>query len=125
MCLVSRTNALVVKKHKVYTCDLTDPGFQHERLVTGKRMSGRHDTGYIERLHLMKMGHFEVVFSVEVNAVDSDRAAVEIKASNAKNWETKTMLQMFSSVSAKLCHGTIIKDQLERVEVKSLSNIAL
>ena len=62
-------------------------------------------------------------FSAEVDAVDADLAAVEVKISNAKNWGTKTMFQMISSGSSKICHGIREKEQIPRADIRSLSDI--
>ena len=85
VCRVPHTNAVIVKKHKVYTCDLTAPGFQFECLVTGNNMENPHNTSFVEHLQLMEIGNFRVLFSAQVDAVDANLAAVEVKISNTRN----------------------------------------
>jgi hypothetical protein len=123
-CKVPHTNAIIVKKHKVYSQDYADLGFQFERLVTGKGMADRHNPMAVEHLQVIQMRGFQVLFSAETDAVDETDSVVEIKASNPKMWGTKTMFQMISSGSTKVCIGTKSQGTLTRVAVKSLRDVA-
>ena len=86
-------------------------------------MERTHNTSFVDHLQLMEMGNDRVLFSAEVDAVDADLAAVEAKIQNARNWGTKTMFQMISSGSSKICHGIRVKEQITRVDIRSLSDI--
>lgn len=145
-CKVPHTNAIIIKKHKVYEQDYADVGFQFERLVTGNGMADAHDTMAVEHLQVVQMREFKVLFSAEADAVDVNgninihgdefddtnntmhdmrsSSVVEIKASNPRNWGTKTMFQMISSGSTKLCIGTKTKGILTGVAVQPLRNVA-
>lgn len=123
-CKVPHTNAIIVKKHKVYAQDFADLGFQFERLVTGKGLADRHDLMAVEHLQVVQMRGFQVLFSAETDAVDEADSVVEIKASNPKMWGTKTMFQMISSGSTKLCIGTKSQGTLTKVAVQCLRDVA-
>lgn len=127
VCQVPHTTVIIVKKYKVYESNLADVGFQFERLVTGKDMKDRHDTQQVEHLQVVQVQDYRVLFSAEVDAVDpSNNSAVEIKASHPKNWGTKTMFQMISSGSCKLCTGTKGKGgkTLTGIKLQSLRKVA-
>jgi hypothetical protein len=123
-CKVPHTNAIIVKKHKVYSQDYADLGFQFERLVTGKGLADQHNPMAVEHLQVIQMRGFRVLFSAETDAVDETDSVVEIKASNPKMWGTKTMFQMISSGSTNICIGTKSQGTLTRVVVKSLRDVA-
>jgi hypothetical protein len=123
-CMVPHTNAIIVKKHKVYSQDYADLGFQFERLVTGKGLADQHNPMAVEHLQVIQMRGFRVLFSAETDAVDETDSVVEIKASNPKMWGTKTMFQMISSGSTNICIGTKSQGTLTRVVVKSLRDVA-
>ena len=140
VCWVPHTNAIILKKHKVYPQEFADVGFQFERLVTGQEMSARHDMTQIEHLQLMDINDkFKILFSAELDAILKDeqpqaeqqqaeqQQRVEIKASNPKHWGTKTMFQMISSGSSHLCHGRKGKGTpptLTNVELLSLETVS-
>ena len=73
----------------------------------------------------MKVGNKIVFFRAEVDAVDENGAAIEIKASNPRYWGTKVMFQMISSGSSKLCHGEKSRGTLTRVTLRSLTSVAV
>jgi hypothetical protein len=123
-CKVPHTNAIVVKKHKIYNADYADMGFQFERLVTGFQLADRHNPMAVEHLQVIQMRGFQVLFSAEADAVDESETVVEIKASNPKMWGSKTMFQMISSGSTKLCVGTKSQGTLTRVAYQSLRDVA-
>lgn len=125
VCQVPHTNAVIVKKHQVYQQDYSELGFQFERLVTGKGMSDRHDTQQIEHLQVIQVDKYQVLFSAELDAVDSsDGSYVEVKTSNPKYWGTKLMFQMISSGSTKLCSGAKGKGELTGVKLQPLRELA-
>jgi hypothetical protein len=123
VCKVPHTNAIIVKKHKVYTKDFADLGFQFERLVTGKGLADRHNLMEVEHLQVIQMRDFQVLFSAEADAVDDTDSVVEIKASQKKG--SKTMFQMISSGSTKLCFGTKSRGALTKVVVQRLRDVAV
>lgn len=117
-------NTILVVKRKEYVQNLSDVGFQFERLVTGKRMEDRLPVEFTEHMHLMKVdGRYNVLFRAETDAV-KDGEPIEVKASNPRYWGTKVMFQMISSGSPKLCHGVKGRGTLTRVDLKDLSDVS-
>eukprot|EP00956_Cyclotella_meneghiniana_P002474 scaffold2841_cov74-Cyclotella_meneghiniana.AAC.10 len=108
------------KEEKSYTKDLSDIGFQFERYVTGGSMMDTKDTRSVEHIHTMKVGNKIVFFRAEVDAVDENGAAIEIKASNPRS----KMISSGSS-SSKLCHGEKSRGTLTRVTLTSLTSVAV
>ena len=85
VCKVPHTNAIIVKKHKVYSQDYAALGFQFERrLVTGKGLADQHNPMTVEHLQVIQMRGSQVLFSADTDAVDETDSVVEIKASNPK-----------------------------------------
>jgi hypothetical protein len=123
-CKVPHTNAIAIKKHKEYAADYADVGFQFERLVTGAGLADRHNPMAVEHLQVIQMRGFKVLFSAEADAVDESDTVVEIKASNQKMWGSKTMFQMISSGSTKVCAGTKSQGILTKVAIQSLRDVA-
>jgi len=95
-------NVIFFVKSSEYVQDHACHGFQFERLVTGERMSGKHDSTKHENLQVLKIGDFTVLFSADVDAVDSRGELVEIKSGNPRYFGSKVMLQMISSGSTSL-----------------------
>jgi hypothetical protein len=137
------TKTIMVVKNKDYLKNLSDVGFQFERLVTGRPMDdAMSDCSCVEHLHLMNIGSYRVFFRAETDAIlssqdendnnddenededDDDGCPVEIKASNPRYWGTKVMFQMISSGSTKLCHGAKGRGKLIGVEIQSLQQVA-
>jgi len=121
---VPGTKCILVAKKKGYTQNLADVGFQFERYVTGGRMMDTSNLKKVEHIHLMKVGNKTVLFRAEVDAIDGNGSAVEIKASNPRYWGTKVMFQIISSGSPKLCHGVKSRGVLTDVSLKSLSKVS-
>ena len=117
------TKTICVSKSKRYTQNQADPGFQFERLMTGKGMSERSDWKSTEHIHIMKVDEFNVLFMAEVDAMDEKRP-VEIKASNPRYWGTKVMFQMISNGSPTLCHGIKRFGQLADIELLTLEEVS-
>jgi hypothetical protein len=118
------TKTIMVVKNKDYTKNLSDVGFQFERLMTGRSMADADsDCSCVEHLHLMNIGSHRVFFRAETDAILDD-SPVEIKASNPRYWGTKVMFQMISSGSTKLCHGAKGRGNLIGVEIQSLQQVA-
>ena len=102
---VPGTKCIFVSNKSSHTKDLSNIGFQFERLVTGGRMEYVSDIKTAEHVHTMKIGGRRVLFRAEVDAIDDKNMPVEIKVS-PKTWTTSVMLQMISSGSTTLCKGT-------------------
>eukprot|EP00934_Nitzschia_sp_Nitz4_P002644 Nitzschia sp. Nitz4//scaffold10_size219509//177264//178358//NITZ4_001455-RA/size219509-processed-gene-0.93-mRNA-1//1//CDS//3329533001//2634//frame0 len=123
--VIPGTKTIMVVKNKSYSRNLSDGGYQFERLVTGRKMSdASSDNTVTEHLHVMKVGSFRVLFSSECDAVMEDGTLVEIKASNPKYWGTKVMFQMISSASTKLCQGRKYRGSLTSVFKTPLRKVA-
>lgn len=117
------TKTIFVSKSKRYNQNQADPGFQFERLMTGKNMSDHSNWESVEHLHIMKVGKFTVLFMAEVDAMDG-KHPVEIKASNPRYWGTKVMFQMISSRSPTLCHGIKRYGQLIDIKLLTLEEVS-
>lgn len=87
-------------------------------------MADTNSTIQVEHMHTMKVGNKTILFRAEVDAIDADDSAIEIKASNPQYWGTKVMFQMISSGSSKLCHGEKYRGSLSRVTLRGLSSVA-
>lgn len=122
---VPGTKCILLAKRKDYVQNLADVGFQFERYVTGGSMMDTTNNKSVEHIHTMKIGQQTVLFRAEVDAMDADSSAVEVKASNPRYWGTKVMFQMISSGSLTLCHGEKSRGVLTRVALKSLSSVSL
>lgn len=128
------SKTILVSKNKDYVKNLSDVGFQFERLMTGRAMdAASSDWSTVEHLHVMNVGTFRVLFHAETDAVvteetdssDNDNdVPVEIKASNPRYWGTKVMFQMISNGSTKLCHGIKSRGSLQAVKIQSLYQVA-
>lgn len=120
-------NVITIKKHKIYTNQPMEYGFQFERFVTGKPMQEDSQSGstttFIEHLQVLQVGtHFKVLFSAEADAMYGDDP-VEIKVSSPRYWGTKVAFQMISSGSLYLCHGHREGTKLQKVTLFSLAQI--
>lgn len=119
---------ILVVKNKEYIQNLSDPGFQFERLVTGKPMKGESsDTvSSVEHIQIMDVSGHRVLFGAEADAVhyDNDHDPVEIKASNPRYWGTKVMFQMISNGSTSLCHGTKQRGSVTEISIRSLHDVS-
>lgn len=116
------TDCILVVKRKIYTQNLSDPGFQFERLMTGKDVPDAGTAGFVEHMQIMKVGDYNVLFRAESDAI-LHGSPVEIKASNPRYWGTKVMFQMISSGSTKLCHGEKSRGTVTRITLQSLSTV--
>ena len=117
------TDCILVSKRQVYTQDLSDHGFQFERLVTGKSVPDEGEVEFVEHMHLMKVGDYDVLFCAETDAIQHE-SPVEIKVSNPRYWGTKVMFQMISSGSTRLCHGEKSRGTVTRILMRNLSTVA-
>jgi hypothetical protein len=117
--LVPGTEKIMVVRHKMYIQDYSAPGFQFERLCTGHRFEDLHEEAFVNHMMVMQIGNYKVFFEAETDAVDSEGAGIEIKASNPRYWGSKNMFQMISSGFLTLFSG--IKKGEDLVDVNSLS----
>ena len=124
--LIPGFNTILVVRTKEYIQDLSQFGFQFERLVTGRLMEGKDtDTiSSVDHMHLMSVGKYRVFFCAETDATDEEGACIEIKASNPRYWGTKVMFQMISNGSTKLCHGVKSRGSLIEISLLSLEDVA-
>lgn len=124
---------IMVAKNKDYIKNLSDVGFQFERLMTGRPMEdASSDEASVEHLHVMNIGDggsssdsnkYRVLFRAETDAL-LEGNPVEIKASNPRYWKTNVMFQMISSGSTNICHGSKGRGSLTGVQVQSLQQVA-
>ena len=118
------TKTLLITKQKDYIKNISDVGFQFERLMTGRPMDDvLSDDASIEHMHVMNIGTHRVFFSAETDAM-MQNSPVEIKASNPRYWGTKVMFQMISSGSTNLCVGKKGRGALYGVEIQTLQQVA-
>lgn len=118
------TKCIMVANRKQYSKNLAQRGFQFERFATGKSMSDTSDTTTTDHIHTMQIGLKTVLFIAEVDAVDENLCPVEIKTSDPMNWGLKTLFQMISNGSAKLCHGEREHHGVKNITLKNLSDVA-
>ena len=144
-CMIPGTTTVLVAKRKSYQTNLSDVGFQFERFVTASQAPQSLSNVQInEHMQLMRVGNFHVFFTAEADAIrtinndtqtdhpSSDTTSstvtdihpVEIKALQPKQWGTKVMLQMISSGSPVLCHGSHQRGFFNNVELHSLSTVS-
>jgi len=116
--------SIMVVRSKKYMQDLSNVGFQFERLVTGEDMAAKAEFEYTDHIHEMMVGPYRVLFQAETDGV-YEGELVEVKASNPHWWDTHVMFQMISSGSTKLCHGVKQYGTLHSINLKSLSDVAL
>ena len=122
---IPEKHTIIVANRKPYNQNLSDIGYQFERLVTGKDMKARFSCiNIIEHLHVMKIGDYNVLFCAETDAVDENDRPVEVKTTNPRHWRTRVIFQMISNGSSSLCHGLRIERDLQGVEMHSLSSVA-
>jgi len=121
--LVPGTGIILVGKNDEYEINYSDPGFQFERLVTGKRIMERHDISCTKHLHVMEVSGYRILFAAEVDAVNENNTAIEITQGNPTYWGTKKAFQMISSGSILLYSGIKKEGKLVKVESKPLSHV--
>ncbi|GAX22979.1 hypothetical protein FisN_15Hu125 [Fistulifera solaris] len=115
------TSVGLIAKDDEYDLNLAEPGFQFERVVTGKRIDARDEPAFTEHLQLMQVGPFKVLFIAETDAL-KDGEPVEVACSNPYYLGIKKCLQCVSSGSPVLCHGTKYRGStITSITMKSLS----
>eukprot|EP00392_Amoebophrya_sp_AT5.2_P007725 g7740.t1 len=128
---------IMVSKVSNYDKNLSDPGFQFERFVTGGRFEDREpDFSSLEHLQLMSVcnGKYNILFTADVDAAiyrgsaggggfpGEDFDLVEIKSGNPRNFGKKLVLQMISSGAEHLMYAR--KTNRTRVEAVVKENLA-
>jgi len=114
---VPGTQILIVQKCHHYRQNLTDHGYQFERLVCGGEFRDEGDSTTAHHLQAMTIGgRHKVLFSAECDGIDEEGNPVEIKCSNPKNWSTKVAFQMISNGSLSLYAGSKNKTSLTSVK---------
>lgn len=122
---VPGTNMIAIRYCLMFGQDYSVPGFQFERLMTGKRVTDLHDIGLTEHVQLVKVGSFRAIMSAEVDAVDRDGNPVEIKLiKKSGHGGIKTFFQMVGSGSLTLRKGRNDGGMLTRVSDLHLEDIA-
>jgi len=116
------SKAILVSKRKEYEADLSDAGFQFERLVTG---TSEVTFGSVEHMQVMRVGEYTVLFGAEADAVHPQAPSepIEIKASNPRYWGTTVMLQMISSGSIQLCQGVKNSGKISQIKCRDAANV--
>lgn len=122
--LIPGTKCVMIANRKQYAKNLAQLGFQFERYATGKSMMDTSDTSSTDHIQTMQIGNKSVLFITEVDAVDGNSCCVEIKTSDPTNWGLRTMFQMMSNGSSKLCHGERDGWAVKNISLKSLSKVA-
>lgn len=102
--IIAGTNTVLVATHREYTKNLSAAGFQFEQFVVGKPLECA-DAASVEHLHLMEIAGFTVLFAAEVDAIDDDGNAIEVKTTNPAYRGTRVLLQMISNGSHVLYDG--------------------
>ena len=120
-------HTILVSKNYEYEANLSDIGYQFERLMTGRGIndSASHYSS-VGHLHVMDVGPFRVLFRAEIDAVmgEDDDTPVEIKTANPFFFGTRVMFQMISNGSMNLCHGIKSNGSLEAVQLHSLYQVS-
>jgi hypothetical protein len=124
--LVPGTNILLVQKQQSYNQNLSDPGFQFERLVCGHyQQEDKGDYGTSHHLQILSIANrYKILVSAECDGVDKDNNPVEIKC-KVKNKKTdeKTVFQMISSGSLSLYVGTKTKTAVTSIRSETLGSL--
>lgn len=120
---VPGTNIIMIRYNLLFGQDYNLPGFQFERLMTGKRLEDRHDVGFTEHVQTMKIGSYRVLMSAEVDAVDAEGNPAELKLKSG-NGGTKAFFQMVGSGSHSLHKGRNDSGVLTSVQVLQLADLA-
>lgn len=122
--LVPGTEIIMVFKLKDYVQDYSFLGFQLERYITGSSFEDLHDTDLVEHVQLMDIDGHRVLFAAEIDAMDENGDPVQVKGSDPFYWGTKVLLQMISSGSVNMCHGSRKQQKLVKVKLMTLQQIA-
>ena len=122
--LIPGTDTIMIISQKDYVMDPSSTGFQFQRFTTGKSFRDEPDSSEVSHLQLMEVGEHLVLFSAEVDAMDSNNDPVEVTSSNPYYWGTKKLYQMVSSGSFTLYSGSRQRSSLIKVVEYSLPDVA-
>lgn len=121
------TSVGIVAKDENYEFNLADPGFQFERVVTGRPVDECEEPTFIEHMQLMQVGNFKILFIAKADAMH-DGEPLEVTFSNPFYWDIRTCLQCVSIGSSALCHGKknrgnvdSERGRLDSISIKPLS----
>ena len=119
---VPGSNMILVAKRGVIM-DYSEPGYQFERLVTGKAPEEVTYSSF-GKLHTMLVGgRFNVLFCANIDAFTQGEP-VEVTASNPRWWGSTTILQLISNGSPRLCHGKKWRGKVHAIQLRSMTSIA-
>lgn len=123
---VPATNIIMLRTILMFAQDYTLPGFQFERLMTGKGLTDRHDVGLTEHVQVMRIGNYSVLMSAEVDAADQDGNPVELKLRKGTiSGVRRIFFQMIGSGSRALHQGEHEGGVLNSVQVIDLEDMAV
>ncbi len=117
------TKCIIVVNRKSYKKDLSESGFQLERLLTGKELEDTTSTETVEHMHIMKINDMCVLFIAEIDAFnESNNNLVEIKLTFVPKARQSVLLffQMLSNGSSVLFH----MDHTRKIQSMLLSEVA-
>ncbi len=117
------TKCIIVMNRKSYKKDLSESGFQLERLLTGKELEDTTSTETVEHMHIMKINDMCVLFIAEIDAFnESNNNLVEIKSTFVPKARQSVLLffQMLSNGSSVLFH----MDHTRKIQSMLLSEVA-
>lgn len=122
---VPGTNMIMVHYDLDFGQDYAVPGFQFERLMTGKRLDGAQNAGFTEHVQRMDIGQYKVLMTAEVDAISTAGYPVEIKLTKQGGLGgTKTFFQMVGSGSLTLLQGKHDRGILQSVKSFRLEEMA-
>ncbi len=116
------TKIKVIGLHRDWVSNLAGKGYQFERLLTNQDMYGFHNFEVHEHLRLLRIAGFNLLVAGEVDAVDSDGKAVEVKTQKKIKYE-EVFLQMVSS-SARVLLYPATQPRVTAIDKLSLQEIA-
>lgn len=117
------TNMIMIRRNLKFGQDYNVPGFQFERLVTGRDLSDAHSVNFTEHAQVMQIGNFKVLMAAEVDAMDDNRRPVEIKLLKQPGGK-KVFFQMIGSGSQTLVRGQNDGGVLTSVNIESIEVMA-
>ena len=118
------TTSIMIAAHKEYTQDSSDVGFQFERFVTSESFRGEHRSIESSHMQLMDVAGYRVLFSAQVEAMDSNNDPIKITCSNPRYLGTRKLYQMLSSGSLTLYRGAKDNGALANMTADSFRQVA-
>lgn len=100
---VPGTKAIWVTKHHAHSVNMSDKGYQVERLASGRSIYDENDLDSSEHLQVIDIGPgYRTLVCAVTDGIDSEGNVVEVTHGNPHYWGTSLALQMISSGSAWL-----------------------